>query len=253
MILKDNSTFLCEKARKAICLFWKKSKHFGKLPPQIMIHSYNTLIRPILLYGSDVWGFSKNAWESIDKVCKWFIRCIINVKPTTSNLITFGEVGIFPPSLYSKINVMLYFIRVKSMGENTIAKIVFNELERLDDIGFKNWVSNVNDLAGEFGIALHNLENTGACIDQIKKTVMSQYENKWLKNINNIDVNPLLRTYRLFKDKFFLEPYLIHVKNDKHRIALSKFRCSSHMLEIERGRYTNPITPIVNLEIPKLG
>ena len=35
------------------------------------------------------------------------------------------------------------------------------------------------------------------------------------------------------------------ISNPKHRIAVSKLRASSHNLEIERGRYTRPIT---NLE-----
>ena len=41
-----------------------------------------------------------------------------------------------------------------------------------------------------------------------------------------------------------MSPYLKVVKNDSHRIALCKFRCSSHLLEIERGRHTHPITPV---------
>ena len=33
-------------------------------------------------------------------------------------------------------------------------------------------------------------------------------------------------------------------KNDKYRTALSKFRTSSHNLEVEWGRHTNPVTPL---------
>ena len=36
----------------------------------------------------------------------------------------------------------------------------------------------------------------------------------------------------------------ISIKNDKYRTALSKFRTSSHNLEIERGCHTNPVTPL---------
>ena len=34
------------------------------------------------------------------------------------------------------------------------------------------------------------------------------------------------------------------LKNDKYRTALSKFRTSSHNLEVERGHQTNPVTPL---------
>ena len=41
-----------------------------------------------------------------------------------------------------------------------------------------------------------------------------------------------------------MENYLICVQNPQYRNALTIFRTSSHTLEIERGRHTNPITPI---------
>ena len=45
-----------------------------------------------------------------------------------------------------------------------------------------------------------------------------------------------LRTYRKFKNIFKLEPYLFH-SNKQERQILTKFRISSHTLNIERGRY----------------
>ena len=41
-----------------------------------------------------------------------------------------------------------------------------------------------------------------------------------------------------------MENYLIHVKNPLYRNAISKLRCSSHSLQIEKGRHTKPKTPI---------
>ena len=115
-IFQNNYNFLNEKARRAIFLLFRKTKSFGKLSREIMMHFYNALIKPILLYGSDIWGVNKKSWDMNDKVSKWFIRCVLNVKPTTSNFITFGEVGIIPPSIYSKINTMLFYIRIKRMS-----------------------------------------------------------------------------------------------------------------------------------------
>ena len=38
--------------------------------------------------------------------------------------------------------------------------------------------------------------------------------------------------------------HLKYVVNPAYRNAISKIRCSSHLLNIERGRHTNPKTPI---------
>ena len=52
-----------------------------------------------------------------------------------------------------------------------------------------------------------------------------------------------LRTYALFKTDIGFEKYLYEVKNIEARQALTKLRLSNHTLNIERGRYTVPITP----------
>ena len=81
---------------------------------------------------------------------------------------------------------------------------------------------------------------------QIKKSVISIFKKQWLDKINDLETNPLLRTYIHIKSEFKLEPYLHLVKNVKYRNAIAKFRTSSHTLEIERGRHTRPKTPINN-------
>ena len=75
---------------------------------------------------------------------------------------------------------------------------------------------------------------------------MSQYRNLWQSNVENSNSksNSSLRLYKTFKTSFVLEPYLLCVPIDKHRLALSRFRCSSHCLEIERARHRDKIPPI---------
>ena len=62
--------------------------------------------------------------------------------------------------------------------------------------------------------------------------------------LNDFDHHPILHTYNFYKDKFKCEDYLDLVQYPKYRTALSKFRTSSHTLAIERGRHTNPKTPL---------
>ena len=61
----------------------------------------------------------------------------------------------------------------------------------------------------------------------------------WLIILHDLTKNPLLRTYVLFKQEFKQETYLKLVKDTRYRIAISRFRASSHKLEIEVGRYVN--------------
>ena len=49
-----------------------------------------------------------------------------------------------------------------------------------------------------------------------------------------------LRTYRLFKHVFELEPYLSNVRSTALRVALTQLQIGSHSLAIEVGRYHWP-------------
>ena len=64
------------------------------------------------------------------------------------------------------------------------------------------------------------------------------------------DRNPILRTYRYIKWSFKIESYLYLVKGHRYRHAIAQLRTSSHILHIERGRYTKPTTPVNECQCP---
>ena len=77
------------------------------------------------------------------------------------------------------------------------------------------------------------------------------YNNQWSGDVGSIFKLPILRTYRSFKLKFSFEPYLDCIKIDRHRKAFSRFRCGSHHLTIETGRWSG--TPIGDRLCPACG
>ena len=98
-IFKNNTNYLNDKARKAIFGMKKKLGFIGNLPPKHMFYLYESMIEPILLYGSDLWGSYKECTKDINKIYLWFIRIVLKIKATTCNLITMGESGIIPPEV----------------------------------------------------------------------------------------------------------------------------------------------------------
>lgn len=62
------------------------------------------------------------------------------------------------------------------------------------------------------------------------------FYQSWYSSINN---SPRLDTYCLFKHSFGIESYFNYIFEPKYRIALTKFRTSSHDLNIETGRHCN--------------
>ena len=110
-------------------------------------------------------------------------------------------------------------------------------------MGFECWVSKVLKLSATYGIDPMTHTYSADTKRIIKRTIREYFIKTWHSDLQNLSKYPILRTYNLFKRSFEREHYLSSVLNPKYRIAISKLRCSSHTLEIERGRYTIPVTP----------
>ena len=103
---------------------------------------------------------------------------------------TFGEIGIVPPSVLAHINVINYYIRmVNTKGPtNKFATNIFNELSHLDSLGFSNWITKAKNLAKQYFIDLDDPNTLELNKYQVKKAVLSIYNEKWLNQINDPDL-----------------------------------------------------------------
>jgi hypothetical protein len=243
-IFTVNYSYLCDQSRKATFSLQRSTKQIGKLSPNIMFHLFNSLIRPILLYGSEVWGVSKRGTDIIDKVCLRFIRNTLGIKCTTSNIITLGESGQMPPSVFIDINVLCFAERLKRLSTCRLAKKVYDILDTLHNNGFNTWTTYMYKLRTKYSIQDDTSTLSEPAFKKLcKETVFSSYKRRWESELNDVEKNPIVRTYSLIKSEFQCEKYLSSVSNNKCRNALCKLRTGSHTLEIERGRHLRPIIP----------
>ena len=207
-----------------------------------MFHLFETLILPILTYGSDVWGSNKITLTILDRVFLRFIRCTLGIKCTTSNINALGECGRMPPSVMCTINTLCFFNRLNCMDGASLVKQVYTELQRLTEQGFDTWVSSLRKLADSY--QLHAYVDPNKFRQKCKIKVRSIFVDQWTADMDDVNSYPILRTYRHIKVSFRTEPYICLVKDKRYRHAISRLKCSSHMLHIEKGRYTRPKTPL---------
>ena len=86
-------------------------------------------------------------------------------------------------------------------------------------------------------------------VEYLREKVRAKYEAYWTDMLHDDSGKcngNKLRTYRKFKNVFTIEPYLSSIKIQHHRYDLTRFRTSSHKLNIETGRYSRPPTPLEN-------
>ena len=172
----------------------------------------------LVVYGSEVWGYNRTAQGETDKVFLRFARQILRVKPTTSNIMIFGECGIMPPSVQCIISTLCYLNRLYHLPEHLIVKQAYDELLRLHDNGFTTWVGNVCELARMYNldISLTVSEFKNKC----KRVVCETFKHDWYGSFIDINQNPSLGTYIRFKSSFEQEPYLHLIKEQRYRTSI---------------------------------
>ena len=127
----------------------------------------------------------------MDKIHLWFLRTILGIKQTSSNIITLGECGSYPPSVTIKANAIIYLKRIETLPLESLLKKSFIEMKKLHELGFQTWYGRVCELARENNI---NIETNYSKSD-IKLAVKKQFQIDWSKTFSDIDTNPGLRTY----------------------------------------------------------
>ena len=120
---------------------------------------------------------------------------------------------------------------------------------RLHSMGYKNWYSHTLLLAEYHKVDIENRDSN--YLKYVKIMINAEYKLKYIENLKKDDNSRILKMYSNIKQEFAIESYLTCVKEKKYRNALSRLRCSSHMLEVERGRHARPKVEYENRLCPK--
>ena len=84
---------LAGKSLKAISSLMAMTKE-KEVPIDIMFSLFDSFVGPILNYGCEVWGFARA--DNLKCVHRNFFKWLLNVKPSTSNVALYGELGRLP-------------------------------------------------------------------------------------------------------------------------------------------------------------
>ena len=125
------------------------------LPPDIALKLFDTLVKPVVLYGAEVWG-CENCYI-VNKVKLRFCKYILHVHKSTCSNMVYGELGETPLHIYIKCKIILYWARLITSNENKLSKLIYSLIYKLyeKDLFHSTWISsvkNILDSAGFCGI-----------------------------------------------------------------------------------------------------
>lgn len=176
-----------------------------------------------LFFGCEGW-FGENL-RGINTSYMSALKYILNVRTSTRNDLVMIECG------YPEVNAL-----VKGYQRNTYQKLLFRN-QSIHDDPFKLIIEITDGLRQTEYIK--NLAGTSDCFKDVS---MENIKTK-IRNCNGSKAvayklsNPLLSVHDVYsRNKFDI--------NEHKRVAFTRFRLSAHNLNIERGRWVRPITPI---------
>jgi len=223
-------------AKRAMYGMIGKARKLG-LPVDIQTHLFNALILPILLYGSEVWGFSK--LDEIEKVQTSFYKQLLKLNGSTPNCTVHGEIGCAKISEAVDNRMLNFWSRLVLGKQSKIAFSVYKILRAKYESGeFKSkWIEKIHSTLNNIGMS-----NVWITDDPTNAN--------WFKNIIKMKINDIgiqnwsaevsgcgwCRCYKVMKSERKLEKYLTDLDSGG-AVDLCRFRASNHKLPIVTGRF----------------
>ena len=141
----------------------------------------------------------------------------------------YGELGRYPLSIYRKISMVRYWIKILSSSNNFIPKKMYNMLK--NDVDNKmtynglNWAFQIKQILDNFGLSnIWIYQNTiDISFDLVKQRIFDTYKQSWHSSVNHSN---RLEMYARYKHNFELENYLNSITEKKYKVAFTQFRLS---------------------------
>ena len=230
---------------------------------------FDSLVTPVALYGCEFWlpcvvpkkSFSSNHnllnfWKDFlcEKINQKCARISLSVNRKTSRLAVLGELGRYP--LYIKALSQCINYKMSLLGPNNQSSLisdVIKEMKLFSSRGSDCWLTRVNKIQQLLNIPDRPMFKRVQG-KKVTNLVKSKFDKHWLDTLNSTGSNnsnltgqsdhSKLRTYRTFKSSFTREPYVDLIRNRNQKSFIARLRTGSHHLNIERGRWTRPVTPV---------
>jgi exonuclease III len=229
---------LATQAQKAMHAMKENIKSIvGYLPPNLNLKMFDTHILPILEYNSEIW-FSVDEINVIEKIQLKFLKNLLGVRRQTSTIAVLADTGRFPLLYRQQASAIKYFHRLKSKDCPLLVKLCYDIQSQLHQGNHKCWLTRLYETLGNINENYDSLSHT-----ELNMQLYSKAQEKMMQRIDDSNVNPKLRTYKLFKTEVRIEPYLnFNLPRNIYK-SIARFRLSSHNLHIELGRHKRPYIP----------
>ena len=234
---KKSQEVLTKQAYRAMYSLISKGRKL-QLPFDLMTELFYSLVVPIIIYGSEIWGYSMI--KDIEKLQLKFMKMILNVKASTCSAVVYGETGIYPIYICIYKRMISFWCKVLNGDSSKLSYILYDCMVKLynDDIYEWPWLHTIKRILDDCGVSYVwcNQENINVNWLKLKieRTLKDQWIQKWQGDVEQMSSCAL---YKMYKTVYTCEKYLL--SDNDNRSYLVKFRTANNKLPIVVGRYSS--------------
>ena len=251
---------LCSKATRAYFSIKKHFNFYNNTTPKTLIKLYESMIQPILLYGSEIWGifgWRKNEKESIkqyilnnkhtfeqlhSKICK----NALGVHRNATDILVKAELGRLPLMANVIQYTYSYWQHIANASKDTLLYQLLVHMKTQHQKGQTNYYSRLHKLLSVLNspclIIKCNNRQSITNARRLRKTFGNIYEQYFFQTMearaNRTDSGGRFEIYNKIKRNYHTEKYL-SMNNSKLRRCITNIRISTHCLPIEYLRKYN--------------
>ncbi len=226
-------------AKRALHGLISKARRLS-LPVDIMLELFDTCITPILLYGCEVWGFTKT--DKVETFHNQFLKHLLHLGSRSINNMVLGETGRCKLEKTIRDRMLNFWLRLRGGKQSKISLALFNCVKQASNAGTHSskWLQYIEDTLKSIELeGLISLNDTEIDVNHMKRDIRVKLNHKYAINWHQaIESSNTTSFYSGFKTKLDFESYLTLLE-PKHRIPLCKFRCGNNYIPIVAGRFDN--------------
>ena len=213
------------RAKSKIMTIFKTLYKLGKIEPDIFFRLFDSQVKPMLIYASEVWGLAnKETLQTIEKVHMYACKRMLGVTPRTPNTLIQGELNRYPLSIDTKIRAVKYWAKLTQLDSSRLPRQAY-ERELKETNKPDNWAEGIKQLLTTNGFAfLWNSEGfdcTKSMFKNFKQSLIDQFWQNWHSDIQTKD---RYDTYRTLKQNHLREHYVDSITITKFRRAFARLR-----------------------------
>ena len=133
-VLKKQSVTLTQNCRNTVSLI-RKTRTLN-LSYDVQIDLFQKTIKPILLYGCEIWGFGNNA--IVERVYLKFLKIIFRLKRSTPSFMIYGELRLTPITVDVQARIGSYWSKLLENDRFKLTSAMYIEFFECIKMEFTN-------------------------------------------------------------------------------------------------------------------